>query len=84
MDLNQVAKSAKIASVKLAAVSSEQKNKALEEIIKALRSKITDIVAANKTDLLNSENNNLSAPLLKRLKFDEKKISNVIDLSRVC
>jgi len=38
---------------------------------------IRDSVSANKEDLSTAEKNNLTAPLLKRLKFDEDKIADV-------
>ena len=77
--IKELAKSAKQASIFLAAETTEVKNAALKAIAKALSSKAADIIAANKTDLQESEKNNLAAPLLKRLKFDEKKIEGVID-----
>ncbi|MBA7628462.1 Gamma-glutamyl phosphate reductase [subsurface metagenome] len=78
MDVVEVAKSAKNASVALAAVKDDVKNGALAEIAKVLRARSQQIVSANKEDLTAAENNNLAAPLLKRLKFDEGKIADCI------
>jgi glutamate-5-semialdehyde dehydrogenase len=78
MDVVEVAKSAKNASVALAAVKDDVKNGALAEIAKALKARSRQIVSANKEDLTAAENNNLAAPLLKRLKFDEGKIADCI------
>lgn len=78
MDVVEVAKSAKNASVALAAVKDDVKNSALAEIAKALKARSQQIVSANKEDLTAAENNNLAAPLLKRLKFDEGKIADCI------
>jgi len=43
----------------------------------ALKQHSAEIVSANKKDLTAAEKNNLAAPLLKRLKFDEDKIADV-------
>jgi len=78
MDIREVAFLAKKASIKLAATSAEQKNKALMEIARLLELRKEEIFKANKEDLKRSEEENLAAPLLKRLKFDENKLSEVI------
>ncbi len=78
MSVVEVAKSAKNASVALAAVKNDVKNSALAEIAKALKARSPEIVSANKEDLAAAESNNLAAPLLKRLRFDEGKIADCI------
>jgi len=78
MSINELAKSAKNASISLAAVKTDAKNSALSAISKALRDNSKAIVKANKLDLEAAEKNKLAAPLLKRLKFDESKIEQVI------
>lgn len=78
MSITELAKSAKNASITFAAVNTETKNHALSEIGKALRQNSKAIVAANQHDLAEAQKNNLAAPLLKRLKFDESKIEQVI------
>ena len=77
MNITEIAKTAKSASIQLAAVKTDVKNKALAEIAKALKQHSDKIVSANKEDLTAAENNNLAAPLLKRLKFGESKIADV-------
>ena len=77
MNITEIAKSARSASILLAAVKTDVKNKALAEIAKALKQRNAEILAANKKDLIDAEENNLAAPLLKRLKFDENKIADV-------
>lgn len=74
-----LAQSAKKASITLAAMSSDAKNKALKAVAEALQTNAAKIVAANKLDLEASEKANLAAPLLKRLKFDESKIEGAIE-----
>lgn len=78
MTVNELARQVKDASVFLAGASTELKNKALAEIGLSLQARKDEIMKANKEDLLRCEKENLSAPLLKRLKFDESKIQEVI------
>jgi len=73
-----IAKAAKSASIQLAAVKADVKNKALAEIARALKQHSAEIILANKKDLAAGKKNNLAAPLLKRLKFDESKIAETI------
>lgn len=79
MDIKQIAKQAKEASIRLAAVNSETKNKALGNIARALEKNKAALTSANKADLKKAEKENLAAPLLKRLKFDDGKITESID-----
>ncbi len=78
MNITETAKSAKAASLRLAAIGTDQKNAALAAIAAALARRSSEIIAANKEDLSAAEKNNLAAPLLKRLKFDEPKIAQTI------
>jgi len=78
MSIAEIAEQAKKASIQLAGVKTDVKNDALVEIAKALKQNGDKIVSANKKDLADAEKNNLSTPLLKRLKFDENKIADVI------
>jgi glutamate-5-semialdehyde dehydrogenase len=77
MNISEIAKKAKLASNQLLAIKTDAKNNALAEVAKALKQKSAEIIAANKEDLVLAEKNNLAAPLLKRLKFDENKIADV-------
>lgn len=79
MNIQEIATKAKHASILLAGTSSDVKNSALSAIAKALKDNSAKIIAANKEDLANAEKDNLTAPLLKRLKFDESKINDVCD-----
>ena len=74
MDIRQAAEQARAASIQLAAVSSKDKNRAIAGIAAALQRHADDITAANRADLDRAEKERLSAPLLKRLKFDAGKI----------
>lgn len=79
MKIQEFAKAAKAASIHLAAVSTENKNKALKSIAQKLDKQRKAVVEANKADLAESEKNKLASPLLKRLKFDDAKIDDVIE-----
>ena len=79
MDIKQIAQEAKCSSILLADKSTEVKNNALAIIAKKLIERKQEIIEANTIDLKRSEDENLSKPLLKRLKFDENKINDVVD-----
>jgi glutamate-5-semialdehyde dehydrogenase len=79
MGINDLARQVKEASIKLAAMSAEQKNFALAQIAGALTKRQDEIIKANQEDLQRSKKENLPEPLLKRLKFDEAKIADVVD-----
>lgn len=82
MNLENIAKSAKQASYRLASLSTETKNKALEEIAKAFENQKDRILEANKKDLEEAEKlvdaGKMSKALMGRLKFDENKLHDVI------
>jgi len=77
MNISEIAAVTRAASIQMAAAKTDVKNNALAEIAKALKQHSAEIVSANKEDLVTAEKNNLAAPLLKRLKFDEGKIADV-------
>ncbi|MDP3045788.1 MAG: gamma-glutamyl-phosphate reductase, partial [Bacillota bacterium] len=79
MTMNELARLVKEASTKLAAAEAELKDKALAQIAESLKQRKGEIIKANQEDLLRSEKENLPAPLLKRLTFDEAKIDDVVD-----
>ncbi len=77
MSIAKVAERAKRASITLAATKTDARNAALADISEALVSNAEKIIGANREDLAQAEKDNLAGPLLKRLKFDEKKIADV-------
>ena len=79
MLMDELARRVKESSIKLAAAGTEAKNKALAQIAESLKTRKSEIIKANQKDLKRSEQEDLSAPLLKRLKFDEAKIADAID-----
>lgn len=78
MSIAELAATAKSASIPLAAAGTDVKNNALVEIAESLTCRTDEILAANQTDIEAAEENNLSDPLIKRLKFDKAKIADVI------
>jgi glutamate-5-semialdehyde dehydrogenase len=75
MEIRQTAARVKKAAIQLAAVSGEDKNKALDLIARALEAGADDIAAANQADMEDAAAGQLAAPLLKRLRFDRAKIN---------
>ena len=74
MDVASAARAAKKASIPLAAADSETKDRVLAAIADALTARSAEIAAANAQDLRLAVETHLAEPLLKRLRFDEKKI----------
>ena len=70
---------AREASYRMSVLSSAEKNAALACISKALWEKRDIIFEENKKDIKEAEKNQVAAPILKRLFFDEKKLQDVID-----
>jgi len=79
LNMDELARQVKESSIKLAAAGAEVKNKALAQIAQSLYDRKEEIIRANREDLDRSEQENLAEPLLKRLKFDEEKIADVVD-----
>jgi len=78
MDIQTAAQAAKAASIPLAATETALKNRALQAIAAALSAEKKAILEANEKDLELGRQSNLASPLMKRLKFDEKKLAEVI------
>ncbi|MDM8535207.1 glutamate-5-semialdehyde dehydrogenase [Desulfobacterales bacterium HSG17] len=74
MEIQETAIQCKKASIALSALSGKVKNRALEQISQVLEENKASIISSNQKDLETSHNENLEAPLLKRLKFDEADI----------
>lgn len=69
----------KSSSLELASLCSDLKNKALNAIAEQLDMNREELIKANESDILRSQDEGVSEPILKRLKFDNKKIDDVID-----
>ncbi|MBC2703551.1 MAG: glutamate-5-semialdehyde dehydrogenase [Desulfobacula sp.] len=79
MDIQSIASHCKKAAIFMSALSSDIKDNALQNIIKALEENIDLIIEANKNDLGQAKKDDLDAPLMKRLRFDRTKISETCD-----
>jgi glutamate-5-semialdehyde dehydrogenase len=78
MDLEETARRARDAAIRLATVDGEAKNRALDEIARALRVHSDEVAAANRRDLERAADDNLEAALVKRLRFDAVKIDEAV------
>ena len=73
------AKNAKKASVILQKLSTNKKNEALEEIAKALCENADYILAENKKDISNAENNGIKKAMIDRLLLTKERIEAIAD-----
>lgn len=78
MNIQAQIRQVKLASPGLAASSGAFRNQALREVSEALLSNQAEIFAANREDLEQAQKDGVAAPVLKRLKFDEGKLKDVI------
>lgn len=78
MQVKERAMTARAAAYGLSALSFEARNEALRCIQRALFQRADDIFAQNQQDLYRAQEENLAAPLLKRLKFDKEKLTGVL------
>ena len=76
--IHEIALTAKAASLKLAHLSVDIKNRALEEMASALEAGCASILEANVRDLEVAERENISAPLFSRLRLDENKVMGMV------
>lgn len=78
MDIRTEVKKMKADSPVMAVLSPETRNKALEAAAKALLENKEEIFRANREDMENAEKSGLGQAVMKRLKFDEHKLEDVI------
>ena len=79
MSIEQQAKSAREASIKLAVLPTKAKNKALKSMTNSIKSNSKKIIEANKKDLKAAKKNKLSRVLIDRLKIDNNKIHEMVE-----
>ncbi|MDG4547985.1 MAG: glutamate-5-semialdehyde dehydrogenase [Rickettsiales bacterium] len=72
--MEKIGKNAKAAASVIANASTQDKNKALTEIAKSLRTRKNDIIAANKLDVDEGIKKGLDKAMVDRLALDEKRI----------
>ena len=73
-----IARAARQASFQLAAADAAVRNNALLAVADALLARKDAIFAANRADLAAAQEAGIAAPVLKRLKFDDGKLSDVV------
>ncbi len=78
MSILQQAKLAKEASIKLAVLPINVKNKALSSIAGSIKNNSKKIIEANKKDLESAEKQRLNKVLIDRLKIDNNKIHEMV------
>lgn len=76
--LIEIAQQTRIASGKLAVLSPEARNSALETVAKALGAATPEILAANEVDLKTADANNIAPALYARLKLGKSKLQAAI------
>ncbi len=76
--VKQIAQKARDASIQMAAMTSTQKNRALERIAQELIENKTEILQANSLDIKKAREDGIAEPLIKRLLFGENKLLDVV------
>ncbi|MCJ7634736.1 glutamate-5-semialdehyde dehydrogenase [Candidatus Bathyarchaeota archaeon] len=80
--LTELGKRAKAASIELAKLPTEVKNRAIITMAKALEKKTKEILAANQKDVEAAQAKGIKATLLDRLVLDESRIGNMAQCLR--
>ena len=78
MSIIEIAQKTRVSARKLAVLSANAKNQAIEAMAKALEAAAPDIVAANAADCKAAETDGIAKPLYDRLKLDESKLKSAI------
>jgi glutamate-5-semialdehyde dehydrogenase len=78
MNVREAAASVREAQLRLGSMETDAKNRVLKALSDALAERKEEIFRENCLDLEKARSNELEAPLLKRLKFDEKKLEEVL------
>lgn len=79
MEMIHLAQQVKESSFPLAATSAQLRNQALDKMVQYLSQEKETIFQANERDLAWGRENQLSSPLLNRLKFDSHKLREVTE-----
>ena len=74
-----IAKAARDASRKLATLSTDIKNRALEKMAREIERRSDEIIAANEIDMKAGAKNGLSKAILDRLRIDQKGIAGMAE-----
>lgn len=76
--IHEITMQVKADSFQMSLLSGDVRNRALEAIAAALQDRKAQIFEANQADLDRAAEAKLASPVVKRLKFDEAKLSDVI------
>ena len=76
--LTKIAQQTRAAALKLAILSTDDRNLALEAVAQALEAATPEIIAANEADLKAAESDNIAPALYSRLKLGEAKLQSAI------
>ncbi len=79
MNMLELTQAVKESSFRLAATSHEIRNSALLRVAQLLEDNKEEIFSANKIDLEKASKDQMSGPILSRLKFDDQKLQDVIE-----
>lgn len=79
MTVLEIAKNAKLASLKIGNLSCEKKNEALKEIANALIENTDKILAENEIDLKNAKENNIKTSMIDRLRLTKERIKGIAE-----
>ncbi|WP_027399285.1 glutamate-5-semialdehyde dehydrogenase [Anaerovorax odorimutans] len=77
-NIKEITSKIKTDSFKMASLECKIRDKALKAISNSLIKNTNKILEANQLDLNAAISNNLAAPIIKRLKFDEHKMADVV------
>jgi len=78
----ETAEKARKSALKLARISTDQKNSALQKMIELIEANKDKIKSQNKLDLENGEKNGLSKAMIDRLELNDKRIASITDALR--
>ena len=78
-DLHELSLRARKSFYDLSASPVDQRNRAILSLAEILNARFSEISKANLEDCRNAESEDLASPLLHRLLFDEKKLSQTVD-----
>ncbi len=75
----ETAEKARKSALKLARISTDQKNSALQKMIELIEANKSEIKSQNKLDLENGEKNGLSKAMIDRLELNDTRIASITD-----
>ncbi|QKS71258.1 glutamate-5-semialdehyde dehydrogenase [Paenalkalicoccus suaedae] len=77
-EVQEKAKRSKVASKKVALVSNDARDFALERIAEAIQANVTDILSANHQDIAEAKKNQLQEALIDRLTLTEERLAGIV------